>query len=409
MKLEGGPMLRPVAIADNVYWVGVNDKVKKLFEALWPIPSGISYNAYAVIGSDCVALIDTVDEAYTYEYLGKVKEVVGDLGKVRYLVINHLEPDHHGATPHILSMLNNAKIVTSQIGSKIIQSMYNVPKEKILVVNDGDRISLGDKTLRFIYTPWLHWPETMVTYLEENRILFSCDAFGSYGVLENGIFDDELDISFYLGEAKRYFSNIVAKYAKHVINGIEKLKNLDIEIVAPSHGPVYRTYISKIVELYVRWSKPEPDKNKVLVVYASMYGRGRTIANTVIDKLKNKKLNVVVHDASLVHPSYILSDVLDASTLILIYPSYDAGIFPSIENLLYLLQLKELGRNRYAGVINVFVWGSTIKHAVEVLQKAGFTILEPIIETKPLPDEKTMNKLDELINNIASKLIVLQP
>lgn len=398
-------MQKPIAIADNVYWVGVNDKVKKLFESLWPIPSGISYNAYVVIGSNSIALIDTVDEAYTYEYLGKVREVVGDLDRIEYLVINHLEPDHHGATPYILNNLSKAKIITSPMGARIIQSIYRVPKDRILVVNDGDKIDLGGKTLRFILTPWLHWPETMVTYLEENKVLFSCDAFGSYGALEGGVFDDELDIDFYLSEAKRYFSNIVAKYSKHVLSSLEKLKNIDIKILAPSHGPIYRAYVSRIIKLYTKWSKPEVDKNKVVLVYASMYGRGKAIANMIAEKLRNTGVNIVLHDISLIHPSYILSDILDASTLILVYPSYEAEVFPYIENLLYLLKLKELGKGRSVAIVNLSIWVSTIKQVVEVLQKAGFTILEPIVEIRPLPDEKSLDMLNKLMNILISRLI----
>ncbi|MEM2499318.1 MAG: FprA family A-type flavoprotein, partial [Sulfolobales archaeon] len=155
----------PRQIVPRVYWVGANDCVKDLFESLWPIPGGISYNAYAVIGANSVAIVDGVDEHLTYEYIGKIWRVVGDLRKIKYIVINHLEPDHHASTPRLLSLAENAQILISPTGAKIVESLYAIPKDRIVEVRDGDLVSLGDKTLRFIHTPWLHWPETMMTYL----------------------------------------------------------------------------------------------------------------------------------------------------------------------------------------------------------------------------------------------------
>ncbi|MCS7099301.1 MAG: FprA family A-type flavoprotein, partial [Sulfolobales archaeon] len=153
--------LGPRQIVKDVYWVGVNDCVKDLFESLWPIPDGISYNAYVVVGSEGVAVIDGVDKHLTYEYIEKIREVIGDLDRVKYVVINHLEPDHHASTPTLLSLARNARVVISPVGAKIIQTLYDIPKERIVEVVDGEKLSLGDRTLRFIYTPWLHWPETM--------------------------------------------------------------------------------------------------------------------------------------------------------------------------------------------------------------------------------------------------------
>jgi len=394
--------IRPRAIVDNVYWVGVNDYVKDLFESLWPLTFGISYNAYTVIGRDGVALIDTVDERYAYEYIGKVKEVVGDFSKIRYIVVNHLEPDHHGATSIALELIPNAKLVTTSIGSKILYSIYRVPRDRVVVVKDGDKIDLGGKTLRFIYTPWLHWPETMVTYLEEDKLLFSCDAFGSYGALQNGLFDDELDMDFYIEEARRYFSNIVAKYTKNVLDAIKKLEKIDIKIIAPSHGPIYRSNPNRIVDLYKKWSQSDADKNRVLVIYGSMYGRGEAIVDRIVDRLRKENLIVVEHNASLSHPSYILSDLIESYTTILVYPSYDAGIFPYIDNILRIFQLKQVGIGRYVAIVNTYAWASTAKQATEMLLKAGFKIIEPVVETKAIPDEEENKKIEQLLNNIIS-------
>lgn len=394
--------MRPRSIAPNVYWVGVNDYVKELFESLWPIPFGISYNAYVVIGRDGIALIDTVDERFSYDYMGRVREVVGDLNRVRYIVLHHLEPDHHGATPYVLEQIKDAKLVVTPIASKIIKSLYRIPDNRILTVEDGHSLDLGGKTLKFVYTPWLHWPETMMTYLEEDGILFSCDAFGSYGALEDGLFDDEVDMDFYTDEAKRYFSNIVSKYAKNVLDALEKLKGLNIRMIAPSHGPIYRSNVSHILELYRKWSLPEPDKDSVVVVYASMYGRGEEIVDMIIDGLGKAGLSVNMYNVSIDHPSYILSDIVDSYILVVVYPSYDAGLFPYMENLLYILQLKQLGRGRHAALINTFSWAPTSRLALELLQKAGFNIIEPVVETKSIPDEEALSRINSLVKNIVS-------
>ncbi len=392
--------LRPRPIAKDVYWIGVNDDIKELFESLWPLPFGISYNAYVVIGNDAIALIDAVDERFAYDYIGRVREVVGDFNKIYYIVVNHLEPDHHGATPYILEAMPKAKLITSQMGSRILSSIYRVSSNRILAVKDGDKIELGGKTLRFIYTPWLHWPETMVTYLEEDEILFSCDAFGSYGSLQKGIFDDELDMDFYIDEARRYFSNIVIKYARNVLEAFEKLKNIEIKILAPSHGPIYRSNSNRIIELYKKWSQPIPEKDRVLLIYGSMYGRGELIIEHIIERLSQEGLKITSHNVSTSHPSYILSDLVESYIVVFIYPSYDAGIFPYMEDIMRLFQLKQAGRGRYAATINVYAWASTAKQATELLTKAGFKIIEPIVETKAMPNEEELKKMETLINNI---------
>ncbi|MCS7112065.1 MAG: FprA family A-type flavoprotein [Ignisphaera sp.] len=396
--------LKPQPIAGDVYWVGVNDDAKELFESLWPLPFGISYNAYAVVGRDTVALIDTVDKRYTYEYIGRIREVIEDFDRVRYIVVNHLEPDHHGATPDILKVMPKAKLVTSVMGSRILSSVYRVPSDRIFIVKDGDRIDLGGKTLRFIYTPWLHWPETMVTYLEEDRVLFSCDVFGSYGSLQDGIFDDEVDMNFYIDEARRYFSNIVIKYTRNVLEALEKLKGIEMRIIAPSHGPIYRSNPNRIVELYKRWAQSASERDRVLIIYGSMYGRGESIVEYIAEKLNREGLKISLHDVSTSHPSYILSDLVEACMAVFVYPSYDAGIFPYMEDVMRLLQLKQVGRGRFAAVVNTYAWGSTAKQAVELLTKAGFKVVEPVVETKAVPDEEGLKKIEALINSVVDVL-----
>ncbi len=394
--------MKPRMIVDNVYWVGVNDYLKDLFEGLWPLPYGVSYNSYVVIGSNAIALIDAVDERYTYEYIGRVQEVVGDISRINYIVVNHLEPDHHGATEELIRLLPNTKLVMSPIAMNIITSLYKIPKERILMVKDGDVIDLGGKRLRFIYTPWLHWPETMMTYLEEDGILFSCDAFGSYGVLDKGIFDDEVDLEFYLDEAKRYFSNIVIKYSRNVIDAIEKLKKLGIEIkiIAPSHGPIYRANPKRIIELYHSWSNPSEHKD-VLLIYGTMYGRTKSIVDIIENSLRERGINVVSLDASRIHQSFVLQHVVTSKVLVIIYPSYDDSVFPYVYDLLYLFYIKNIGRGRYIAIINTYSWAPTIEDIKKLVSKAGFTLIEPIVSIRSLPSESDKKIIYELLDMIA--------
>ncbi|MCX8184818.1 MAG: FprA family A-type flavoprotein [Sulfolobales archaeon] len=396
--------LEPKQIVKDVYWVGVNDCVKDLFESLWPIPSGISYNAYVVEGSEGAAVIDGVDRHLTYEYIEKIREVVGDLDRVKYVVINHLEPDHHASTPALLSLARNARIVISPVGAKIIQSLYQVPRDRIVEVLDGGVLNLGGKTLKFIFTPWIHWPETMMTYLEEEGVLFSCDAFGSYGALAGGIFDDEVDLEYYLEEARRYFSNIVLKYSRNVSEAISKIEKLGLKIsvIAPSHGPIYRRHIDKIFSLYRDLYQPKL-RVKASIIYGSMYGRTEEIVERVAEALRKKDVTVELIDAARVHPSYVLHYVVDSGAIVFIYPTYDAAVFPPVLDIANYLHIKQVGRGRVAAVLNTSSWGPAIREIVDLLNKSGFQVLDAV-SIKAIPTPEDEKRIEELIEKLAMEL-----
>ena len=396
----------PKQVSRHVYWVGVNDCIKDLFESLWPIPGGVSYNAYVVVGRDGVAVIDGVDEHLAYEYIEKVREVANDLDRVRYVVINHLEPDHHASTPRLLSLARKASVIISPVGARLVGSLYSIPRDRIVEVRDGDAVDLGDATLRFIHTPWLHWPETMMVYLEEDGVLFSCDAFGSYGALVDGVLDDEVeDLEYYIEEAKRYFSNIVQKYSKNVLEAIEKIERLGlrVSVLAPSHGPVYRKHVDRIISLYRELSLPRR-RNTVTIVYGSMYGRTERLVEWMAEAFKSNGVQVETIDAARTHVSYILQLIVDSGAVVFVFPTYDASVFPPVREVMSYLVIKQSGRGRPAAIVNTFSWGPSSREALELLTKAGFRIVEPALSIKPLPDPEERRRVEELVSNIVREL-----
>ncbi|MCF7886699.1 MAG: MBL fold metallo-hydrolase, partial [Candidatus Marinimicrobia bacterium] len=260
-------MHKPIPINDKIYWVGINDRETDLFEAHWPLPRGVSYNAY-LIDDEKVALVDTVKSYFQTDYLDKIREIIGHDKKVDYLIINHMEPDHSGAIKELKEVYSDITIVGNKKTMNFLEGFYGVA-DNLKVIEDGDTLDLGDHKLKFYLTPMVHWPETMMTYDQTDGVLFSGDAFGGFGTLDGGIFDDELDTDFYEDETLRYFANIVAKYSRMVQRAIKKLGDLEINIVAATHGPIWRENPGKIINDYMKWSSYGTEKG-VVVVYGSM-------------------------------------------------------------------------------------------------------------------------------------------
>ncbi len=388
-------------INNDVEWMRINDQINTLFESTWPIPNGMTYNSYIIKGSSGIAILDGSDDYYSDDYIDKVKEIVGDLKKIKYIIINHLEPDHQSSTPRLLDLSPDAKIVISKNGPKIAQSFYDFPAERVIAVNDNDRISLGNKTLKFVIAPWLHWPETMMTYEEEDKILFTTDVFGSYGWVKDGMFDDEIDLEKYRDEAKRYYINIIGKYNKYTLSAIEKIKDLDIRVIAPSHGPIYRKYISQIIENYKEWANPK--LKGISIIYASMYGHMNVIVDMIERRLTEKGIPVKKIDLVVVHPSYVLSETNETSLFVFGIPTYDASIFMPLQNMIYVFKTKDLGHHRPAAIINTYGWTPIIDMARETLKSAGFEVMEPAISIKASPRGKDAERLDELVDKIIEK------
>ena len=396
-------MGKPVEIKLGVYWVGVNDYETKLFESLWSLPHGVSYNSYLILG-DKKVLVDTVKAEYAEELIENINSVI-DVKELDYVIVNHLEPDHSGSLPEIVKAAPNVKIVGTNRAIDMVKSFFHLDQEAI-TVRDGSSLDVGGKTLRFIEAMWLHWPETMFTYLVEDKILFPCDAFGSFGALGNKIFDDEVDLELFFSESKRYFATIVSKYSKFVLRAIEKIKNLgiDIEIIAPGHGPVYRKNPLKIVELFEKWSRGTLGK-RVAIVYGSMHGNTKKIAEVLEENINSEGVDTVVHDISYGDISFILRDLLNAPAVIFGCPTYDGNIFPPLRRLVNLLEIKRLQR-KVIGLFGTYAWGgNALSQLKKILVEMGHEVIEPIVSVKGAPTTDDLEKIKSLAKKIASRVL----
>jgi len=394
---------RSIEIKPGIYWVGVDDRKTKLFESLWSLPHGVSYNSYLVIGEKKV-LIDTVKDEYAEEFIENINSVV-DVKELDYVILNHLEPDHSGSLPEIVKVAPNVKIVGTNRAIDMVKSFFHLDRETISV-RDGSSLDIGGKTLRFIEAPWLHWPETMFTYLVEDKILFPCDAFGSFGALGNRIFDDEVDLELFFSKSKRYFATIVLKYSKFVLRAIEKVKGLgiDIEIIAPSHGPIYRKNPLKIVELFEKWSKDTPEK-RVVIVYGSMYGNTKKIAKVLEENFTSEGIETTLHDISYSDISFVLRDLVNAPAIIFGCPTYDGNIFPPLRDLVNLLEIKRLQR-KIVGLFGTYAWGgNALSQLKKVLLELGHEIIEPVISVKGSPTAEDLEKTKNLAKEIATRVL----
>ncbi|MHA1861471.1 MAG: FprA family A-type flavoprotein [Candidatus Ranarchaeia archaeon] len=337
-----------IQLVNDIFWTGVNVRTDDKFEGMWPIPHGVSLNSYIVKGKQ-TALIDLVREwkGSAYDFYRQLESAGVKPDSIDYIVMNHLEPDHTEALLSLLRSAPQAKIVTTQKGAELVKAFYEID-ENIHVVSSGDTLDLGGKTLVFYEIPYVHWPETMVTYAKEDQILFSCDAFGSFGALDGGLFDDEVEqnrVGFWERETLRYYANIVSRYSSKVLDAIDKLAGLDIKIIAPSHGLIWRGDPGKIVQRYdslARYSKGEGLKPKITFVFGTMYGNTEAMANAVlrgISKVKGVELDVFEvpgHDNN----SEILASAWESGGLVLGMPTYEGKMFPPMHTVIDLFVRK---------------------------------------------------------------------
>ncbi len=355
-------------ICNGIYYVGVNDRTTHRFEGLWPLPQGVSYNSYIVKG-ERVALIDTVHIAQSAKFLARIEEIVGDR-PIDYLVINHMEPDHSGSIQAIKAKYPQLKIVGNSKTVAMINNYYGI-SDGIEVVADGDVIDLGGRSLKFVLTPMVHWPETMMTYEEQEGVLFSGDAFGCFGALNGGVIDSQMDTAEYFPEMYRYYSNIVAKYGTFVEKAIARFDGVKINYVCSTHGPVWHDEIGRVVDLYSLLARFEAEPG-VVVAYASMYGNTEELAETIAAELsRNGVRNIRVHNLSKTHLSFVLADIMRYNGLIVGGPTYNNSLFPEVERLLSALKGRDL-KNRYVGCFGSGTWapvsGKNIKACLDCMK-----------------------------------------
>jgi len=383
-------------ISEGVYWVGVRDWNRRLFDALIPLPRGTTYNSYLVIGESKKALIDTVNPGFEKELEEKIRKVV-DPSEIDYVIMNHAEPDHAGAIPYIMSINSKAKLVTSNKGAKMAQQFYKVPEGRIIAVHDGENIDLGGKTLRFIEAPMLHWPETMFTYLQENKTLFPCDFFGSHRA--DGLYDDEVeDLIVY---AQRYFGEIMMPFRFMGQKALEKIKDLEIEIIAPSHGPIHRNP-EHILEAYRKWVNGET-KQKTIIVYATMWKSTEKMIQTIADTLTSEGVEVVVYNLTLSDIGDVAKDLVDSRAIVLGAPTVLGGIHPLAFYAAYLVKALRPPL-KYGVVLSSYGWGGgAVKHAQEVLEPLKMELVGAMEINGP-PTENDITKIIEVGKTLAKKI-----
>lgn len=364
-------------ISDRIYYVGVNDDEKVLFEGLWPLPAGVSYNSY-VICDEKVALVDTVECGFEEEFIENVNLAVGDRD-IDYLVVNHMEPDHSSLIRYMLDRYPSMMIVANAKTVPMLKGYHGISEDKVIVVKDGDSIELGSCSLRFHMTPMVHWPETMVTWLEEEGTLFSGDAFGTFGSIDEEVVDDEDTFDVFRDEMIRYYSNIVGKYGTPVQTALKKLSGLDIKRICSTHGPVWQKNIGNVVALYDKMSRYEVERG-VCIVYGSMYGNTAAAADALAMELEARGVPYAVHDVSGNNAGELgisgaLRDVFKYDTIVVGSPTYNNGIFPPVETFMKALQARLIkGRRFYA--FGSYTWSAASVSLLNKLAEAqGFELL----------------------------------
>ncbi|WP_167608318.1 FprA family A-type flavoprotein [Maribellus sediminis] len=394
-----------VNLAKDIYYLGFNDRRTHLFENIWPIPHGVSYNSYLIV-DEKVALVDTVERAFIDDYLDEIELIIGDRD-VDYLIINHMEPDHSGALKAIVHRYPNITLVGNKKTFGFVEAYYMNPTN-VLEVHDDFVLELGKHRLQFQMIPMVHWPETMVTYEETNKILFSGDAFGSYGTLDGGIFDDEINLDFYEVEVMRYFTNIVGKYCPHTQRAIKKLAPLDIKMIAATHGPVWRTDLNWILTRYNKWSSYDLDCG-VVIVYGSMYGNTKKMAETIARQLAVRGIkNIRVYDASKTHASYIINDIFKYKGFIVGSAAYNNAMFPNVETLLTTVE-HMAPKNHYLGIFGNYSWnGGGVKNLKTFAEKIKWEMVYEPIEEKGNMKLVTRDELIKLADAMADKLLIDQ-
>lgn len=393
-------------ITDNITWIGGSDRRLALFENLFPISRGVAYNSY-LITDEKTALVDTVDSSISRQFLENIYHTL-DGRNLDYLIVNHMEPDHCANIEELMFRFPEMKVIGNAKTLNFIRQFYDMELEgRTITVKEGDKLELGRHTLNFFFAPMVHWPEVMVSYEETEKILFAADAFGSFGALDGVLFNDEVDFDRdWLDDARRYYTNIVGKYGVQVQAALKKLSALDIQTICPLHGPVWRTDLAYILDKYNHWSTYEPEDKSVVLIYGSMYGDTENAVNVLAAQLAEAGVkNIRVYDASSTHVSVLISEIFRSSHLVLAAPTYNAGIYPAMLNLLHDMAALNV-QNRTVGLIENGTWAPSSGKSMRTLLEGmkNMTILEPVVTVKSALKEGSRESLSQLKDALVASL-----
>ena len=389
-------------INDDIYYLRASDRRIELFENVYPVSQGMSYNSY-LITDEKTCLMDSVDESIRGQFLENLQYALNGRN-LDYMVVQHMEPDHCSIVPELFRMYPDMKLVASLQAFKMMENFYSLQtEERRLVVKEGDTLELGKHTLKFIAAPMVHWPEVLMTYDVTDKILFSADAFGSFGAMSGNIFADEIDWDKdFKDEARRYYVNIVGKYGPQTQNVLKKASTLDIQMICPLHAHIWRKDLSKIISLYDKWSKYEAEKDSVVIFYGSIYGNTQNAAEILAMQLaENGMESVEVFDTSKTHVSFLVSKAFEYKTLVFAAATYNSEIFDTVQNLITELKNHNLS-NRRIGLIENGSWApvaaSKMKAQLETLK--NMEIVDPVVKVVSSVTAKNVEELSVLAKEL---------
>jgi Uncharacterized flavoproteins len=393
-------------VTENLYWVGGNDRRLALFENIHPIPRGVSYNSYLLLDKQAV-LFDTVDWSACRQFLENVEYLL-DGRPLDYLVINHMEPDHGASIEEILLRYPKAKIISTEKAFMLMRQFGFHIDGRIEEVKEGDTKSFGKHVVTFVSAPMVHWPEAMVTFDTTNGVLFSADAFGSFGALDGKLFNDEVNFDRdWIDDARRYYTNIVGKYGPHVQALLKKAGGIDIKIICPLHGPVWRTDLGYFLDKYAHWSSYEPEEQGIMIVYATMYGNTESAAGALATRLAEKGMtNVVMYDVSKTHVSYLISEAFRLSHIVLASVTYNLGIYPPMHN--FLMDMKALNlQKRTVAIVENGSWacksGTLMREFLENEMK-DINVLDEKLTLNSAMNEDNLSEMDALADSLIASV-----
>lgn len=392
-------MARVIELAPGIFWVGVTDWHRRVFDRFFTLPYGTSYNAYLVAGSQKTALVDTVASGFESVFFDKLSQVA-DPSEIDYLVMNHAEPDHGGLIPRVMERAPRARLVATKRGAEMAGVFYNIPPERCQVVVEGDTLDLGGRTLQFLDTAWLHWPETMSTYCPQESILFTCDFMGAH-LASDRLFADEVG-ELAMPEAKRYFASILMPFSSRALRSLDKIEPLKPRIIAPSHGPVYRD-TQKLIEMQRKWAGG-PLEPKAVVLYATMYGSTEALKGPLVDALAAQGVETIEHNLAVADLSHVAADLVDAKALVIGSPTFVGGPHPLVLAALETIRILR-PPGRIAALFGSSGWsGGAAAHIKARLESANYQVLDPV-EIKGPPRPADLEAARALGRQVAERIL----